>query len=87
MLSKIAENQGDKEEALKGYLKVGYVYPDQRKTVFEAQLRAVLIMHELGRTAQAASLLDKVSANADMDEQRRRLSDVRHQIGLTGGAR
>ena len=87
LLSKIAENQGDKEEALKGYLKIGYVYPDQRKTVFEAQLRAVLIMHELGRTAQAASLLDKVSANADMDEQRRRLSDVRHQIGLTGGPR
>lgn len=87
LLCKIIENQGDKEEALKGYLKISYVYLDQRKTVFEAQLRAVLLMHEMGRTVQAQNLLDKISALADTDEQRKRLSDLRHQVGSTGGAK
>jgi TolA-binding protein len=86
LLSEIIELQGDIDEALKGYLKIGYVYSDQQETVFKAHVRAALLLHEQGRKSQAESLINRARAQAETDEQRRRLSEVCRQIGLTGGA-
>ncbi|MBN1296803.1 tetratricopeptide repeat protein, partial [bacterium] len=82
----ILEKQGNTDDALKGYLKIGYVFPDQHDIMLEAWLRAAGILRSQGKVAQADRMLEKAEELADTASRRQRLQIVMRELGLSGGA-
>jgi TolA-binding protein len=85
LLSNIIEKQGDKDEALKEYMRIGYLYPDQPEIVFGALLRAVVILSEQGKVDQAGSVLNRAAGMAESTEQHQKLRETEQLTGLSGG--
>ncbi|MBN1879572.1 tetratricopeptide repeat protein [bacterium] len=84
--NEIKENQGDSQEALKGYLKIGYLFPEQNAVVFESQVAAVRILIDQGKKGQAGNLLEKAQENAITPEQQQRMTVLRHELEQAGGS-
>ncbi len=85
LIGKINEKQGNRDEALKEYMRIGYVYPDQPDIVFRALLRAVAILVDQGNTSQANSVLRRAAGLVRNSEQRQLLLETEQLTGLSGG--
>lgn len=83
--SEIQEKKGDIDQALKGYLKIGYMFPEQSETVFESHLSAIRILIDRGRSDQAGNLIEKADSLAVSPEQQQRLSSLRLELRKPGG--
>lgn len=59
LIGQTLEERSDKEAAVSEYLKVGYLYPAEKKTAAEANRRAAALLESLGRKEEAQKILDK----------------------------
>jgi len=85
VVGRIHEKQGDRDKALKDYLKIGYLFPDQVNVVIDSLVYAASILKSQDKITQMNRVLAKAEQKSDTEVRRERLRKLRHELGLSGG--
>jgi len=83
--AKIQQKQGDIENSLNGYLKISYLYPDQKDVVIDSLVYAAALLKTQGKHDQMNRVLEKATEKADTAQRRERILQLKRETGLSGG--
>ena len=82
---KIHQKQGNMDESLKNYLKISYLFPEQKDIVIESLVSAAVLLKKQGKTEQMNRVVEKASQKADTAARREQLNQLKRETGLSGG--